>query len=307
MDLDDFIKMVESISCSTDNLVKLISDFTSTIRSDGRYVKGSMFYNCTIVDKASKMIIVGDLHGDYQTLLKIIEKEELLDCLNKDCVLITLGDYVDRGYKQLETITAIYLLKTLYPGNVVVLRGNHEPPYNLIPHPHDFPEELYMRFKDSWHTMYYLFLRSFQKIPYMAIVPGEALLVHGGPPARVLFAETFIDGFSLNTPLPDDEVLEDILWSDPIDQDITYTESYRGAGKLYGEKITKKSLSLTKTKVIIRSHEPAYGGYKINHNGRVVTVFTSRVYGLPHVTYLRIPKGIIPENLADLESFIEFI
>ncbi len=301
MDVNAFLKDVINSTNDTLSVVKIVLEFYDVLKTSSSLIK-PRYYNMVEINRDVDKIVIGDLHGDLETLVSILKRENLLKKLERnEAVLVFLGDYIDRGLFQVETIAAVLMLKILAPGNVVVLRGNHEPSPILVPYPHDFTEQLMNKYGNSWRYVYSIFLEVFQKIPLIAYVPSQALLLHGGPPANVLYSKSFEEAFTLDKPMVDDSVLEDILWSDPIEQDIDYTESFRGAGKLFGFKVTEKTLKLANVDFIVRAHEPVEGGYRIDHGGHVITIFSSKapVYGIDRVAYLLLEPNTTRENIIE--------
>ncbi len=305
MNIDDLRNTVRGYIGSINGIIKLVMEFLEVLYRESRYISIPHRQYIILSNNCSKLII-GDLHGDSETLYNIILRENILYRLDKeDFTLIFLGDYIDRGINQIETLAIVYTLKILYPDKVIVLRGNHEPDPSLIPHPHDFPEELVLRYGSAWRAIYFAVLDTFQKLPLIAHVPGEALLLHGGIPSRVWSSKSFEEGFSLLTPLLDDEVFEDILWSDPVEANIVVQPSFRGAGKIFGAKLTWRALRLAKVKMVIRGHE-AIEGFKLNHRNRVATVFSSKApaYGFSRVAYLSIDGAITPRKIR---SYVRWV
>ncbi|MGC8969555.1 MAG: metallophosphoesterase family protein [Conexivisphaera sp.] len=213
---------------------------------------------------SGQIVVIGDLHGDAETLRSILAgpARAALD----SGALVFLGDYVDRGPAQAEVLYTVLALKLEYPGSVVALRGNHEPPPWLPPAPHDYPEALLSRFGQRGRDIYARSLELFQRLPHAAVSRNGIFMVHGGPPSeprRLADLER-----------PSKEDLEDMLWSDPTSVPGS-APSPRGAGHLYGPDVTARFLSENGLSLIVRSHEPC-DGYRIDHGGRVVTIFSRK-------------------------------
>ena len=68
--------------------------------------------------------IVGDIHGQFYDFLKLLDKDVGGNCDTTKYVF--LGDYVDRGNFSIEVLLLILAMKISRPGQVTMLRGNHE-------------------------------------------------------------------------------------------------------------------------------------------------------------------------------------
>jgi len=232
--------------------------------------------------KDANAVFIGDIHGDFSTLKRILKE------VHGHGTLIVLGDYVDRGPQQIEVLLTLALLKLSEPKDVILLRGNHEPPEGLMPYPHDFPEVLRGLYGYEWgEKLYRLSFLVFQHMPYTVKI-GSFLALHGGLPVYAEFKK-----------VPDPDLLEEVLWNDPIEAEEEAFPSPRGAGYLFGPSITMKWAKKLGFKRLVRGHEPC-NGYRFNHDGMVVTLF-SRL-GPP---YYNSKAAVALKKGGELE-FIEF-
>ena len=172
-------KTVE-VSKSPDRLRELLEEAVGLLRDERR--KGYRVSGGVLLPREGEFLVVGDIHGDFDTLVKLLNTGSAGSLLKEGGYLVFLGDYVDRGPRQVESMVLVLLLKLKYPEQVVTLRGNHEPPPGLRPFPHDFPDVLISRYGKEGMKLYDAFAKLFQLLPYVAIAKESMLLLHGGPP-----------------------------------------------------------------------------------------------------------------------------
>lgn len=250
-------------------------------------------------------LIIGDLHGDLESLIDILKQSSFLERIgqNHDLLLMFLGDYGDRGPYSAEVYYTVLELKILYPEQVVLMRGNHEGPEDLMASPHNLPEQFQGRFGRDGTDAYAKIREMFNYLYNAVLVEGQYLLLHGGPPAK---AKTIDDLAQAHNCPPEQDFLEDILWSDPDESMHGTSPSPRGAGKLFGKDVTDEALSRFNAKILIRGHEPCPEGYKMNHEGKILTLFSRKgpPYFNIHGAYLEIDLSQDCENARQLVQHI---
>jgi len=219
-----------------------------------------------------KIAVFGDLHGDLAALQFGLDKVDPA----KDGIIF-LGDYADRGPSGIEVIDSINTLRRNHPRNVFALKGNHED-YTETGTPSFWPRGLIDEAREKrrdWHDYFNGTFKPFVDSLCIAVnVPGETLFVHGGISSKIKSAE------DLKHPTRDIE--RDILWSDPFEGCGEYPNWERGgAGVEFGTDVSETVCKLLAVKRIVRSHQPAKAltGPSYMHNGRVVTISSTSVYG----------------------------
>lgn len=222
----------------------------------------------------ANIIIVGDLHGNIDDLLRIFTRCGYPSETN----YIFLGDYVDRGENSLEVFLLLISLKIRHPNNIYLLRGNHES--NSMTGIYGFREEVRKRLNKQ---MYFKFLDCFKHLPIAAVIDNRVFCVHGGI-SKDLHKVEQIAAQKKPNDIPLTGIIADMLWSDPIDKVDTFQPSDRGVGALFGAKPLVKFLEDNNLELLVRSHESCNKGFNWPYEGSAVgshsllTIFSSSNY-----------------------------
>jgi hypothetical protein len=289
---DEFVETVESAI----NLLREENGRIGSFTVAGRLVK---------LDAAGEAVVVGDLHGDLDSLTSILHSTGFTQRMakNKDAAMIFLGDYGDRGAYSAEVYYALLRLKLAFPEQVILLRGNHEGPVALMASPHDLPLQFQRRFRQKGAAAYAKTRELWAYLYTAVLVDGRCLMVHGGLPSALNSVDVLARAHETH---PKQEFLEELLWSDPDDMVKDVASSPRGAGKLFGKSVTERVLAKLNVKVLIRGHEPCGEGFRINHEGKVLTLFSRKgePYFNAYGAYLDLPLHEKFENAVQLLPWV---
>ncbi|KAG8364769.1 hypothetical protein BUALT_Bualt18G0033200 [Buddleja alternifolia] len=213
--------------------------------------------------------VCGDVHGQFYDLMNIFELNGLP---SEDNPYLFNGDFVDRGSFSLEVILTLFAFKCMSPSAIYLSRGNHESKsMNKI---YGFEGEVRSKLSD---TFVELFAEVFCCLPLAHVINEKVLVVHGG-----LFS---VDGVKLSDirsidrfcEPPEEGLMCELLWSDPQPQ-LGRGPSKRGVGLSFGADVTKRFLQDNNLDLVVRSHEVKDEGYEIEHDGKLITVFSAPNY-----------------------------
>jgi protein phosphatase len=296
----------ESLAVQSDGFAKIVENAIDLLRGEsGRIGNLTISERLVKLEPLGEAVVVGDLHGDLESLISILKSSGVMQKMakRKDATLIFLGDYGDRGAYSAEVYYMILKLKLAFPEQVILLRGNHEGPEDLLASPHDLPLQFQYRFREKWATAYAKTRELFAYLYNAVLVEERYLMVHGGLSPKIEGIQDLACAHMIH---PEQEFLEDLLWSDPNDVIQDVSPSPRGAGKLFGKSVTERVFEKLNIKILIRGHEPCEEGFKINHDGKVLTLFSRK--GVPYFNeygaYLRLPLSQKFETAQQLLPWI---
>ena len=216
----------------------------------------------------SPVTICGDIHGQFYDLIELFKIGGDLPETN----YLFMGDYVDRGYFSLETVSLLLLLKVRYPERITILRGNHES--RQITQVYGFYDECLRKYGNAkvWNA----FTDLFDFLPMTALVEGKIFCLHGGLSPSVVTLDQ-ARALERMQEVPHEGPMCDLVWSDPDDRS-GWGISPRGAGFTFGADITEQFNHTNGLDLVARAHQLVMEGYQWGHNKGVVTIFSAPNY-----------------------------
>jgi len=166
------------------------------------------------------LTIVGDLHGSLGDLNAVMGLHGTPTAKNR---LVFNGDFVDRGPDGAEVLASVLALKLAFPRHVHINRGNHEDA--ALSRVYDFEAELVTKYGAST-TLLDDADDAFCAMPLGCVVnhgSSRTLVLHGHLPRSLPSLEVLKRAPRVRSVVAeseeDVELVRDILWSDPWDQD----------------------------------------------------------------------------------------
>lgn len=229
--------------------------------------------------------VVGDLHGDFRSLSRILLKIYLRPGIDPGRVkIIFLGDYIDRGARPLEVLKLLLRLKVEWPDHFWLLKGNHEclavgadGIVRATVEPHDtvdfwkeyFGEEVFKALAQLFDVLPTALVQPLRPPGRQNVLDVEKILyVHGGIPRTEY----------LQLPLEAPECQGGFLWSDP---ELEKEDVLNGPRKRFSfaRKDFLKFMAHHHIALLVRGHEWRKDGFDLHEElkgaeHRIITIFS---------------------------------
>ena len=214
--------------------------------------------------------LVGDIHGQFQDLLRIFENAGYPPKTN----YLFLGDYVDRGADGLEVIVLLLAFKVKYSDSFFLIRGNHESrPMNKT---YGFYTECTQKYNAS---VFNAIEDIFDLLPFAALINEKIFCCHGGL-SPLLNSMSQINEIERPTEIPADGLICDLVWSDPCTTAEKWSNSARQIGFGFGRKVLRDFINKFCLDLVVRAHEVVSEGYEFPFKGEdcLITLFSAPNY-----------------------------
>eukprot|EP01130_Rhizamoeba_saxonica_P013690 TRINITY_DN5866_c0_g1_i1.p1 TRINITY_DN5866_c0_g1~~TRINITY_DN5866_c0_g1_i1.p1 ORF type:complete len:770 (+),score=155.00 TRINITY_DN5866_c0_g1_i1:30-2339(+) len=259
------------------------------------------------VPEGGRCVVVGDIHGQLDDLLEVLE---LCGVPSQNNIVIFNGDLVDRGPHGPEVLFTVYAMKLAYKDYVFINRGNHE--IRRMNEKYSFLDQVL----DTYNfELFDAIVYSFDWLPLSSLIDERVLVLHGG-----LFEYDDVTIYELanslekergknpprrkNTRTREERLVDNLLWSDPEETVDYWEENARGAGILFGELLTKEFNRKNHIEFVVRSHQLVEDGYEVLFDGNLITIFSASNYTGKNDNYGAV---LILENIdSTYKNNIEF-
>ncbi|KAH7088662.1 serine/threonine specific protein phosphatase Sit4 [Auriculariales sp. MPI-PUGE-AT-0066] len=212
--------------------------------------------------------VCGDIHGQFYDMRELFK----MGGNSPDTNYLFMGDYVDRGYHSVETVSLLVAYKLRYRDRICILRGNHES--RQITQVYGFYDECMRKYGTA--EVWRWFTELFDCLPLTALIEDQIFCLHGGlsPSIDTLDHIRTMDRVQ---EVPHEGPMCDLLWSDP-DERTGWGISPRGAGYTFGHDISEAFNHTNGLTLIARAHQLVMEGYNWSHDRNVVTIFSAPNY-----------------------------
>jgi hypothetical protein len=225
--------------------------------------------------------IIGDLHGDYLALDRILREffpTNLSDAEAEKRHLIFLGDLLDRGPRDFQLLQLVLELKFIMGDRLVLLRGNHEEFFDrggeikaaAVSNETYFLEKYQDRLPpETLQTM----CGFFEKLPHFVLFKhprGRAGLMHAGIPPAFMHRQfaTIPEGLEV------ENYRRSFLWGRLETTGRSRPESTYPYSIFFPEDVEDFCRSFN-IQFLMRGHDTRRFGYSVDCGGKVITIFSS--------------------------------
>jgi serine/threonine-protein phosphatase 2A catalytic subunit len=189
--------------------------------------------------------VCGDIHGQFHDLIELFR----IANTPPDTNFLFLGDYVDRGYYSVETVTLMVAYKVRYKDRMTILRGNHES--RQVTQVYGFYDECLRKYGNA--NVWTYFTNLFDYFPLTALIENKIFCLHGGLSPQLDTLEQ-IRNLDRVQEVPHEGAICDLLWSDP-DERTGWGVSPRGAGYTFGQDISEQFNHNNGLTLVARAHQ----------------------------------------------------
>lgn len=157
-----------------DELISIVMECKQLSESDIQRLcdraRDILIHESNVQSVSAPVTVCGDIHGQFHDLIELFRIGGNIPDTN----YLFMGDYVDRGYYSVETVTLLVALKIRYPSRITILRGNHES--RQITQVYGFYDECLRKYGSA--NVWKLFTDLFDYFPITALIENQVFNIY---------------------------------------------------------------------------------------------------------------------------------